>query len=182
MENNRYAGLTALAVLQRKLDSASYLEVIHEGGYCWKAHFTFEAPAVVKDIEVIKGELQLPLPPTYQQFLLSCNGALLYHDNKYGQWGFRLYGTKNLFTENARWRERYEEDWPPAYLAFAESLGDADLLVLDTAHPVDEDTDCRVIDGDSGYLPREWRGAARSFSDWLDRLVVAQGAKYWRWY
>lgn len=182
MENKSYAGLAALEALRRILDARSYLEVIHEGGYCWKAHFAFGPPATGEDIEAMKAELQVPLPHAYEQFLLLCDGALLYYDDVYGQWGFQLYRTRDLLTENVRWKERYEQDWCSSYLAFAESKGDADLLVLDTAQSKDNGKDYCVIDGDSGYLPPKWRVAAPSFSDWLDRLVVAQGAKYWRWY
>jgi SMI1 / KNR4 family (SUKH-1) len=182
MTTKAYDGLTALATLRSKLDTASYLEVIHEGGYAWKAHFVFNNPAMVEAIEVVKGKLQLPLLIAYEQFLLHYDGALLYHADVYGQWGFRLYGTKDLLTTSMHKKKPYGNDWPPAYLVFAESLGDADLLVLDTAQTVNEGKDCRVIDGDSGYPPHMWKGAARSFGDWLDRLVVAQGAKYWRWY
>jgi hypothetical protein len=177
-----YDGLTALAALRQKLDATSYLEVIHEGGYCWKAHFTFGSPGRVEAIEVVKSQLQLPLPLAYEQFLLHYDGALLYHDDVYGQWGFQLYGTRDFLTANVERKQPYGEDWPPSYLIFAESLGDADLLVLDTAQPVNEGKDCRVIDGNSSDPPRRWPSAARSFGDWLDRLVVAQGAKYWRWY
>jgi len=182
MTEDRHRGLAALKALQQRLDPTSHMEVIHEGGYCWKAHFAFAAPATVEDLEVIKERLWLPLPFAYEQFLLYCNGAVLYHDDISGQWGFRLYGTRDLLMENARCKDLYEEDWSSAYIAIAESLGDADLVVLDTAQPVEEGRDCRVIDGDSDDPPHLWTAAARSFSDWLDRLVVAQGAKYWRWY
>ncbi len=182
MAENRYNGLTALTALRRMLDGDSYLEVIHEGGYIWKAHFTFGPSATMQDIEAIRQQLQLPLPPTYEQFLLHYDGALLYYDNVYGQWGFKLYGTKDLVTANIRRKQPYGSDWPSAYLIFAESLGDSDLLILDTAQPVNEGRDYRVIDGNSSDPPHRWTAAARSFGDWLDRLVVAQGAKYWRWY
>jgi hypothetical protein len=92
-----------------------------------------------------------------------------------------LYGTKDLVVQNERWRKYYEDEWVSSYLAFAKSKGDGDVLVLDTAQVIDNGRDCRVLDGDSGYPVQEWEIAARSFSDWLDRLVVAQGAKYWRW-
>ena len=153
MSKDGNSGLNALKVLQQKLDPTSHLEVIHEGGYIWKAHFEFEVPAKGEDLEVIKGQLWLPLPSAYEQFLRHCNGALLYHDDRHGQWGFRLYGTKDLLIENARWKEVYEENWPLAYIAFAESLGDADLLVLDTAQPTGKGRDCRVIDGNGDDPP-----------------------------
>ncbi len=181
MRKNTYDGLTALAALRSKLDASSSLEVIHENGHTWRAHFNFQDPAKGEDIVEIKRSLHIPFPIAYERFLLHSNGALLYYDDKYGQWGFQVYGTTDLLAANSKHQKRFGEAWPPAYLAFAESRGDADLLVLDTAHSVNEN-DCRVIDGDSGDHPRDWTTAARSFGDWLDRLVVAQGAKYWQWY
>jgi len=177
-----YDGITALRTLRDRLDEAASLEVIHPGGHVWKAYFTFKPSAAVEEIEVVKQEMQISLPPAYERFLGFSNGALLYHDKEYGQWGFRLYSTQELFLANVRRRKPYGDAWPTTYLIFAESLGDSDLLVLDVSQPIDGGDDCHVIDGDSGYLPHEWRSAARSFGKWLDRLVVAQGAKYWRWY
>jgi hypothetical protein len=113
--------------------------------------------------------------------LLQCNGALLYYDDEYGQWGFDLYGTKDLIPMNIECWKIFGDEWPPAYLLFARSRGDTDMLVLDTADFVNG-RDCRVIDGEAIFSPRKWTRAARSFGDWLDRLIVAQGTKYWRWY
>ncbi len=96
--------------------------------------------------------------------------------------GFSIVGTKDLLKANLRFKERYKLDNSTTYLAFAESLGDADLLLFDTTQFVKNGRDCRAIDGDSDDPPSQWKVAARSFCDWLDRLVVAQGAKYWRWY
>ena len=185
MTKNEYNGLTALAAVRAKLDADSYLEVIQEGGYCWKAHFTFGDPATVEAVEEVKKQLKeqfyLPLPPAYEQFLLHYNGALLYYDDIYGQWGFRLYGTSELISKNTLWRSLYD-GWSPDYLVFAECLGDSDLLLLDTKQRSNLTGESYVLDGDTGYPVKTWRVIARSFGDWLDRLVVVQGAKYWRWY
>ncbi len=79
-----------LTLLRSKLDESSHLEVIQEGGCCWKAHFTFGEPATLEAINSIKEKLQLPFPSVYEEFLLYSDGALLYHDDVDGQWGFRL--------------------------------------------------------------------------------------------
>jgi SMI1/KNR4 family protein SUKH-1 len=155
--------------------------VLQEGGFRFRGVCTFGGPASQQAIDAASAQLGLALPLMYERFLSQYDGALLYRDEMFGQWGFRLYGTGDLVSANARWKQRYNQEWPPSYVAFAESLGDGDLLILDIAQPNKQGTDCRVIDGDSGYQPREWKAAARTFSDWLDRLVVAQGTKYWRW-
>ncbi len=119
MVANRHDGLTALAALRGKLDETSHLEVIHPAGHVWKAYFTFKPSAAVEEIEVVKQELQVSLPPAYERFLGYSNGALLYHDKEYGQWGFKLYSTQELFLANVRRRKPYGNAWPTTYLIFA---------------------------------------------------------------
>ncbi len=173
-------GLDTLKLLRSKLDSASSLEVIHGDGRLFNAHFTFNPPAQTEEVDELKRSLHVPLPIAYQQFLLQYSGAVLYYDDEYGQWGVKLYGTADFLPTNIRYWNMYEDEWPTSYLVFAESFGDADILILDTAQFVNE-KDCQVIDGDRGYPLRMWKSAAQSFGDWLDRLVIAQGVKYWRW-
>ena len=176
-----YDGLTALSALRSKLDAASSLDVIQENGYLFKAHFIFNPPAKPEQVDELKRSLPVLLPMAYERFLLQYNGALLYYDKEYGQWGFQLYGTADILKANETCQQIYKDMWPPQYLAFAKSRGDTDRLILDTSDFVNE-RDCWVIDGDGDDLPHDWTAAAQSFGDWLDRLVVAQGAKYWRWY
>jgi hypothetical protein len=175
-------GLRALKALRSKLDAASLMEVIQEDGHIFRAHFSFNPPARREEVEELKRALSVPLPLAYEQFLLQCNGALLYYGNdEYGQCGYDLCGTLDLIPVNVNFWKIYADEWPSVYLVFARSRGDTDALVLDTADFVSK-KECRVIDGDRSYSPRDWTPAAPSFGEWLDRLVVAQGAKYWRWH
>src|SRR5579863_1083146 len=135
-------GIAALAVLRSKLDATSHLEVIHEGGYSWKAFFHFQEAGTKEEIEMVKTQMGLSLPTAYEQFLVFCNGAQLYNDNVYGQWGFHFYGTRELLSKNLERKRPYGEAWPVSYLIFAESLGDADLLVLDVSQNTKEGKDC----------------------------------------
>lgn len=181
MEQKTGNGIAAIMALRDIIDANSSLEVMANRGERWRASFSFGAPAELSSLELTQLQLGIRLPPAYIAFLRTWDGARLYTDAEYGQWGFWLYGTSDLMPMNTKWRKRYNTDWALTYVAFAESFGDADLLVLDTGQLVDDDQDCRVIDGDSGYKPAQWRAAARSFDAWLERLVIAQGVKYWRW-
>jgi len=107
MENKNHR-TTTLAVLRSKLDATSHLEVIHEGGYSWSAFFRFQEPATKKEIDMVKVQMSVSLPPVYEQFLTYCNGARLYQDDMYGQWGFHLYGTRELLPKNV---ERKKAIW-----------------------------------------------------------------------
>lgn len=180
MSDSSYSrGINALKLLRSLLDETSHVEVISEKAYQWVAHFSFQPPAQAEEIMPIKARWELP--SSYEQFLLYSNGAFLYHEDIYGQWGFQLYGTHELLDKNMQWQGLYD-DWVSSYLAFAESLGDSDILLLDTARISPLTKEGCVVDGDTGYSAPTWRVIAPSFGHWLDRLVVAQGAKYWRWY
>ena len=180
MMQNIYDGLTALKRVQSKLDPSSHLAVLSEGGQEWNAYFSFHAPATKENVEELAR--RWVLPPTYEQFLLYCDGAVLYKDDIYGQWGYHLYGTQEIVKANTYYGSIYEEQWLSSYLTFGRSLGDRDLLLMDTSQCTVESKECYVIDGNSECLPQEWSPIARNFGAWLDYLVVAQGAKYWRWF
>ena len=177
-------GLFALKALRSQLDEYLSLDIISEGGHKWKASFEFYDPATPEMLDELQAQLIHPIPFNYEQFLRYSNGALLYYDSVYGQWGFRLYGTRNLVKANKRFRMKnkgFEGD-VHNYIAFAESCGDADVVVFDTQRKTQEGIDCAVIDGDAGYPPKLWQSITSSFSNWFNYLVVAQGSKYWRWY
>jgi hypothetical protein len=155
------------------------LEVINEGAEVWIASFTFAEPAGNDALSKMKQ--QWMLPSSYEQFLLIHNGASLYREKKYGQWGFHIYNTQELLSKNELWHSIYE-DLPPSYLVFAESLGDSDLLIIDTNRQSKIPQEYYILDGDTASPIASWSLIARSFGEWLNYLVVAQGAKYWRWF
>ncbi|GHO61741.1 SMI1/KNR4 family protein [Ktedonobacter sp. SOSP1-52] len=173
--------IKVLGLLRSKLSNDSYLEVTGEGAYVWRASFSFFPPATVEDLERLKSYWKLP--SSYEQFLLYSNGAELFIDDRYGQWGFSLYAVNDILIKNTHWQSLYD-DWSSSFLVFAECLGDADLLILDTnRHSLSLPHECYVLDGDTGYPVKTWQKniIAKSFVQWLDRLIVAQGSKYWHW-
>lgn len=174
--------LASLVALQTLLDGRSSMKVIHPGGFVWDASFTFELPASEDAVADLENKLPTALPASYRAFLLHHDGAILYCDDAFGQWGYKLYGTNELLDRNAAWRQMYGEDWLSSMIVFAETIGDLDLLAFDTTYEHVIRPDYVVVDGDSAKRPTEWRVIVQSFATWLDRLIVAQGAKYWRWY
>jgi hypothetical protein len=180
MAQEGYDGIMALTTLRAKLDADSSMEVIHENGCLWRPTFRFHPSATDEEIDALKMRLAFPLPQAYEHFLRYSNGAVLYYGT-YGQWGFQLYGTHELVEKNEARKHIYKEDWPATYLVFAESFGDSDVLLFNGTQKADGQWEYWVLDGDSGYPPGQYRMLTKHFGNWLDRLVVAQGAKYWRW-
>ncbi len=171
----------SLRSLKQRLSPAQTLSVCQDGGHCWASKFVWSSPATQQDIRRTQEQLRTNLPYAYQKFLLLNNGASMFLDEQYGQWGFEIYGTANLIAKQQYWRNVYGELWYENFLVFGESLGDTDILVFDTNEFSDGVMDAAVIDGDGGYQPREWRRISHGFALWLDHLIVAQGSKYWRW-
>ncbi|MFA5384759.1 MAG: SMI1/KNR4 family protein [Eubacteriales bacterium] len=68
-----------------------------------EAGFEWNTPATNEDIQVFEKENKIILPDGYKEFLLISNGALLFKDNEYGQWGckemvvFGQYNTQKPF-------------------------------------------------------------------------------------
>lgn len=105
----------------------------------------------------------------------------MFHDFEYRQWGFKIYGTDELLEKQHLWEHSLEGKWKPHHVAFAENLGDEYVMGFDLKQPTSDGISCAVIQG-SPYDPVVyWSIASRSFHEWLDHLVTAQGAKYWEW-
>lgn len=170
-----------LEMIRRRLDDNQQLQVLSEGGFESTAGFQWHAGASGDELLAVERALQIEIPAAYREFLEYTNGATLFYDVQYGQWGYELFGTDKLVSKQNYWSEIYKTDWQGRWLVFAECYGDADILLLYLQQSSFDGLDCAVIDGDSRKLPTEWKRISRRFADWLDYLIVAQGAKYWRW-
>mgnify|MGYP002682481501 CR=1 FL=1 len=170
----------AISLLRRRT-TRKQLEVIH-AHYVWTAGFEWREGASVEDIVQLEETLHRKLPADYAMFLLESNGAVLYKDVKYGQWGFYLYGTHELAAKNQQWSESLRGRWSNTFIAFAETFGDANALIFDTNQPTLDGTSFAVLEA-TAYEPAEdWPRASRSFQEWFQHLITAQGDKFWTWH
>lgn len=173
--------LKTLEVLAQRAAPENRLEVMHSS-HVWTASFEWQAAATEDEILYLEQTLGQRLPTDYREFLRMHNGVVLYKDLKYGQWGFQLYGTHELAVENREWAENLSGKWRAQFIAFAENLGDANVLVFDTSQPTPDGASYAVLEGNAFDNPQEWVCASRSFHEWLEHLVTAQGDKYWEWH
>lgn len=170
-----------ITLLRQRLSVDGRLEVTH-AGHLWAASFEWFSPASTEVIEATERKLSKSLPKDYVAFLSHItNGALMFHDFQGSQWGFRIYGTGELLEKQSSWQYSLESDWKPQFVAFAENLGDEYVMLFDLERPTSDTMSCAVLQG-SPYDPVDyWPIASRSFHEWLDHLVTAQGDKYWEW-
>ena len=168
-------------LLRQRLAVDNKLEVVHDG-HLWTATFKWVPPATVESIAEIQKQLGRSLPKDYVDFLsYISNGAVLFYDPQYGQWGFKIYGAPEILEKQDMWESTLKGKWRPHLIAFAENFGDEYVMAFDLQRPTKDSVSCAVIQGGPYDPVDKWPVASRSFHKWLDHLVTAQGAKYWEW-
>lgn len=170
-----------ISLLRQRTSVDNRIEVVH-GGHLWTAGFEWFSPVLNETILETELQLNKSLPKDYVAFLSHVsNGALMFHDLEYGQWGFKIYSSSELLEKQLLWQHSLEGKWKSHFVAFAENLGDEYVMVFNLEQPTSNGISCAVMQG-SPYDPVDyWPIASRSFYEWLDHLVMAQGAKYWEW-
>jgi len=172
--------MKAFVSLKNRLTSENTLTVQSEGGYISEVGFEWKKAASKHELLNFERKNSIVLPESFKEFLLLSNGATLFKDIKYGQWGCTIYGLDDLLeiTNKAKtWGYDINSNW----LVFASWIGDCDVLIFDLRKSRNNENNY-IIDGNSSESVNDWQPIKGDFSKWFDRLVVAQGCKYWRWY
>ncbi|MDO5651587.1 MAG: SMI1/KNR4 family protein, partial [Moraxella sp.] len=120
----------------------------------------------------------LSVPNDYDELLMISNGLTLFVDEKYGQWGLRIYGCDEVVSRNRLWKESYRRaDLVYGDLIIGEFLGDSDLLIMRC------DEDCDDFGSILISLPldyrKDWYYPAASLSEFLKKYIEAEGEKFW---
>lgn len=171
----------SLSQLQKQL-SQGELTVTHSGN-TWLASFEWFPPANPEQIRIIDYQLSLSLPQDYKKFLGEIsNGAVLFRDKEYSQWGFRLFSTTEIVEKQQEWIKSLPSTWNANLVAFGELLGDANVLAFDLTRPTKDFLSYTVLEGNAYDKFSDWAVLSRSFHEWLDHLITAQGDKYWLWF
>jgi hypothetical protein len=171
--------MKAVYSLMERLTAYNTLIVQNEEGYIAEAGFEWKKPASDKEIQQFEVENDIKLPKNFIEFLKISNGATIFKDIKCGQWGCNILGLHELISLTCEVKKRgynLSDKW----LVFATWLGDGDMLVFDLEKYNTGERNY-IIDGDQGYQADDWEYINGDFSKWIDRLIVSQGAKYWRW-
>lgn len=114
----RYDPRQVMRALRESLDERGRLRLL-AGGDRWEVSFRFGEPAREEELEELEARLRLalpgvkvPLPWSYREWLKESNGAVLYRDEQYGQWGYRLYRAEEVDSQTILrgWRMRLQCD------------------------------------------------------------------------
>jgi hypothetical protein len=176
---DRFLGITTLRDALQK--NNNQLQLIHPHKI-WMASFTWLDPVPIESVQKVEDELGKQLPEDYKFFLTSIsNGAMLYYDIQYGQWGYKIYGIDDIVEAQIKWSSMFEEDWTPNLLAAGKIIGESHALIMNLNKPTKDNYGCEVFDGNPLDPPEDWEKMSISFHLWLENIITAQGAKYWLW-
>jgi len=171
--------MKSIVSLKKRLSDNNILCVQNERGFIMEAEFEWNTPASDSDIFEYERNNNVSLPESYKEFLKISNGAILFKDKQYGQWGCKICGINELNIVNEKVRA-IRGNFPDSWLVFATWLGDTDLLIFDLSK-YNSGEKKYILDGDECDSEDEFDYINGDFEKWLDRLIVAQGSKYWRW-
>src|SRR5262249_30140384 len=107
-------------------------------------------------------------PSADRSLLQADDGLTLYAQPEDCRWGLRLLGAPELVVAQESYRGMHRRvPWPPSYVVVAQSLGDLDALVTDSARRTPDGTDCVVRDAAAEERPDQWDVAAHSMNSCL---------------
>ena len=167
---------SSIAMLKKRLSPEGKIEVVHDA-YSWTARFDWSLPN--KNLSYNE-EQNLHLPQDFVTFLKEvADGCVLFYDPD-GQWGYKIYSYEELTSKQSFYKKIFAEKWSENFVAFAELCGEANALFFDLRVP-SYDLASYAIRETSIDKSENWMIVCRSFHEWLDHLVTAQGGKYWEW-
>ncbi|SFX31421.1 SMI1 / KNR4 family (SUKH-1) [Thermoactinomyces sp. DSM 45891] len=154
-----------LSCLKSNLQS-NQLEIVNERGTKWSVSFKFNEPVHPNVLSDFESEY-FRLPPDYKNFLLISNGATMFTPEFGG--GYEIHSLDKM-KEIKNYHDYLPTEWWPIV-----SIVDGDYFVNSTKP---DQQDYLYL---SNAIVDESQKMNMTFELWLDRLVVAQGSKFWEW-
>lgn len=168
--------MKSIQSLKSRLSTNDTIITQSESGFVCESGFQWNPPISDNELQNILKDNDLILPNSYIEFIKITNGAMLFEEMQYGQWGCDIFSLQRMIDMTKEYREMGYELKSSQYV-FAAWLGDSDVLIFDLEKLNDKYIiDCSDCEPAEYYTPLKW-----GFDKWLDYLIVAQGTKFWRW-
>lgn len=165
------------AIKKLKADWLSPKDAMHAGkSVAVPLVCRFEPPAKTVDIELAKSTGGAP--EELLTFWQCANGASLFEDEVYGQWGLRLWPVLRSLEETRIFSSNRLQDYKEGDLIVGEFLGDSELLLV-RCDPAAADYGSVVV-----ALPLdervEWDFVSPSFQQFFVSYSKMHGQKFWQ--
>jgi hypothetical protein len=171
--------MVCIDVLKGRLSVQNTLYAQNEKGYYVETGFAWNKPIAIEELNSFENEYGYSLPNTYKEFLRISNGAILFKDLKYGQWGCRILSLDEAKIKTVELKGVY--GYKNCHFVFTQWIGDSDVLIFDLER-VKQNNKYNILYGDMTEKISSWEYLKGDFNQWLDRLIVSQGSKYWHWF
>jgi hypothetical protein len=134
--------------------------------------FIMKEKALEEDIKKCNAYFKNMLPNDYIMFLRNFNGGVLFQIEDFA--GFKFYGTDELIHENLFQRKNFGKDWDDNIILFCLCIGDGECIGFQLKNGGYEVIHC-ILD----EIPSSWQTIDASFDDFIGKLIVEKGKKYW---
>lgn len=135
----------------------------------------FEPAADEENLEDVKSIIAVP--PELLQLWQCTNGASLFVDEVYGQWGLRLWPAQICIDKTKKFAINRPEDFRHGDLVVGEFLGDSDVLIV-RCDPAADDYGSVIV-----ALPlddrTDWDRIGISLGAFLHSYTKTHGEKFW---
>ena len=155
-----------LDTLKKRLDGKNTMFIQTLQNYCYTAEFIFNKPATQKDINKFTLKTNWTIPSDYKDFLLLHNGATFF-SHEYGD-AFYFYSLEEIM--NFYDKEIHKNCYP-----IGRYTDTGDIVINNSRCQKNSEKYMMLI----GIEVVDFQC---NFKTWLDRMIVAQGEKYWEWY
>ena len=143
-------------------------------GKATKCQFVWNQTIELNDFRISRG-LKKKIPEDLMLFYLHvANGAKLFYEPEFGQWGYEIYSLDNLQSQQNSWKESFGLPNNSEYLFFCELYGEASALAYDLTLKMPN-----LIDAHECNNADECLHVADSLDQWLIKLILNNGEKYW---
>ncbi|MFC9541623.1 SMI1/KNR4 family protein [Lysinibacillus sp. NPDC056959] len=164
-----------LTSLNKRLEKEKNLTIQRENGETLNVTCNWNSPVTDQQLMEFSSKTNHILPNDFCSFLKIRNGGKLFSDGVDYFELFKLKGIHNYLNEydiNINYKSAYDKSW--YMIGYYKGYGD--YLFIDSE---------KVANGDNDYLIYVQVGdiqrLSMNFQTWLDRFIVAQGARYWLW-
>lgn len=167
--------------LKKVLGDKNSLQIIHPDAI-WTASFEWNNPIEKNQENIAENLFESVLPRDLFEFWKQISdGAVLYYDQRYGQWGYRIYSSSEISNQQLHWKKLFDNQWKPNFIAIGEIIDDAHPIIAIFNEISKANMDYSLYEGNPLDPIEYWVKIASSFHEWVDRLITAQGAKFWDW-
>ncbi len=116
-------------------------------------------------------------PKEAKELYLTADGAALFKDDEYGQWGLRLFRFDEVDDQTSRYLRERSKDSIAGDRIIGEFTGDSDLLLL-RCDPQSNDFGSVIVVSAIDQRTN-WDVAAKDLGSFLQKYYTFQGDKYW---